>query len=81
MIDARSMPTAQQPTPPPYPLSRRGALFVAGAAAAAHIVGCTTEESSDGTFGSGGQNTSSVAAGADGGAPADAGADAGTARR
>jgi len=74
------MTTAQQlePTCP----SRRRTLFLVGAAAAVHIVGCTVDESDNGTFGSGGNSNNSVAAGADGGAPGDAGApDTGAARR
>jgi hypothetical protein len=74
------MPTSQ-PLLEPTPLSRRGLLFVAGAAAAVHIVGCTVEEdSSNGTFGPGG-DTKSVAAGADGGAPDAASSDARVTRR
>ena len=73
------MTTVQQlePTCP----SRRRTLFLVAAVGAVHIVGCTVEESGDGTFGSGGKNTNSVAAGADGGAGAEAGFDLGAARR
>jgi hypothetical protein len=64
MIDV-SLPTPKQPLPPMRPLSWRVMVFVAGAVAAVHIVGCTTEESSS-TGGSGG--SSNNVAGADGGA-------------
>jgi hypothetical protein len=68
--------TPRQNLPPTLPVSRRGILFGAGVAAAVHIVGCTTDESSNSTDGSGGSNSNSVA-GADGGADAAAGPEAG----
>jgi hypothetical protein len=76
------MPTSHPHLEPTPLVSRRGMLFVAGTSAAVHIVGCTTEEdSSNGTFGPGGGNSNSVAAGADGGAPRDAGVHGAMTRR